>query len=335
MTPDTTELTRVGVIGAGRMGRGIALAFAYAGMPVTLVDLKSRDAEDYEELARKTAEDLYNDLECMADNETSGLDRVQLVAKLVTLLPAEQALDILSDTYLVFEAVPEIIAAKKEAFCWLDEIVPENALIASTTSSISVNALAEFVTQPARFLNTHWLNPAHLIPLVEISRGEITSDSTVVAVRNILSAIGKVPVVCRASPGYIVPRIQAMAMNEAARLVEEGVASAEDVDTAVRVGFGLRFTVLGLLEFIDWGGGDILYYACNYLAENIDKERFAPANIIKQHMQNNLNGLRDGAGFYDYQGVDIEAYRKQKLSDFIGMLRHLDLMPGIDIDQKN
>src|SRR5690606_16660819 len=102
---------------------------------------------------------------------------------------------------------------------------------------------------------------------------------------------GKIPIVCKASPGYIVPRIQALAMNEAARLVEEGVASPEDIDKAVKYGFGLRFGVLGLLEFIDWGGGDILFYASNYLAGAFNDKRFAPPAVISDNMREDRIGL--------------------------------------------
>src|SRR5690606_19590936 len=110
----------------------------------------------------------------------------------------------------------------------------------------------EHVPDPERFLNAHWLNPAHLIPLVEVSPGPATSVAALESMEALLRLAHKVPVRCAPSAGYIVPRIQALAMNEAARMVEEGVASAEDIDTAVRLGFGLRFSVLGLLEFIDW-----------------------------------------------------------------------------------
>ena len=138
-------------------------------------------------------------------------------------------------------------------------------IIASTTSTILVDDLSGAVEHPARFLNAHWLNPAYLIPLVEISPGAATDPAVTARMKPLLEGIGKVPVVCAATPGYIVPRIQALAMNEAARMVEEGVASAEDIDKAVRYGFGFRYAVMGLLEFIDWGGGDILYYASRYL----------------------------------------------------------------------
>ena len=130
----------------------------------------------------------------------------------------------------------------------------------------------------------HWLNPAYLIPLVEISPGKATDPAIIARVKALLEGIGKVPVVCAATPGFIVPRIQALAMNEAARMVEEGVASAEEIDKAIRYGFGFRYAVLGLLEFIDWGGGDILYYASRYLEGALGSDRYrAPEVISQQH----------------------------------------------------
>ena len=147
-------------------------------------------------------------------------------------------------------------------------------IIASTTSTILVDDLSGAVEHPERFLNAHWLNPAFLVPLVEISPGAHTDPAITARVKALLEGIGKVPVVCAARPGYIVPRIQALAMNEAARMVEEGVASAEDIDKAINYGFGFRFAVLGMLEFIDWGGGDILYYASRYLDGALDNERY-------------------------------------------------------------
>ncbi len=119
----------------------------------------------------------------------------------------------------------------------------------------------------------------------------------------LLECVGKVPVVCAARPGYIVPRIQALAMNEAARMVEEGVASAEDIDKAIKYGFGFRFAVLGMLEFIDWGGGDILYYASRYLTGALGNERYAAPEIVERNMAEGRRGLRDGAGFLELRGA--------------------------------
>jgi 3-hydroxybutyryl-CoA dehydrogenase len=185
------------------------------------------------------------------------------------------------------------------------------------------------VSEPQRFVNAHWLNPAHLMPLVEVSRSESTCPQVVERLLQLLKRIGKVPVVCNPVAGYIVPRIQALAMNEAARMVEEGVASAEDIDTAVRVGFGLRFSVLGLLEFIDWGGGDILYYASRYLSGALSP-RFESPQVIADNMQNARNGLRDGQGFYDYRDLDVDAYKQQRIGAFVRKLELSGLTPAFD-----
>ena len=160
-----------------------------------------------------------------------------------------------------------------------------------------------------------------------MSPGDETGPAATARLKELLERIGKVPVLCKASPGYIVPRIQALAMNEAARLVEEGVASAQDIDKATKYGFGFRFAVLGLLEFIDWGGGDILYYASRYMSDATGEGRFTAPDIIQENMASGRNGLRDGQGFLDYAGMDVSAYQRQRLGEFAAMLRHLNKMP--------
>ena len=163
------------------------------------------------------------------------------------------------------------------------------------------------------------------MPLVELSPGKHTDVAVTARVKALLEGVGKVPVVCAARPGYIVPRIQALAMNEAARMVEEGVASAEDIDKAVKYGFGFRFAVLGMLEFIDWGGGDILYYASRYLTGALGNERYAAPEIVERNMTEGRRGLRDGAGFLNYEGLDVEAYRRERLRALVDLLGHFGL----------
>src|SRR5436309_3082728 len=163
----------------------------------------------------------------------------------------------MNDAAIIFEGVPEVLDLKREVLAKASRLAGPSAIIASTTSTILVDDLSGAIENPERFLNVHWLNPAYLIPLVEISPGVNTDPAIIAQVKTLLETIGKVPVVCAATPGYIVPRIQALAMNEAARMVEEGVASAEDIDKAIKYGFGFRYATMGLLEFIDWGGGDI------------------------------------------------------------------------------
>jgi 3-hydroxybutyryl-CoA dehydrogenase len=188
--------------------------------------------------------------------------------------------------------------------------------------------LAGLVPRPERFLNCHWLNPAYLIPLVEISPHAGTDPAVTARMKNLLEAIGKKPVVCAASPGFIVPRLQALVMNEAARMVEQGVASAQDVDRAVRYGFGIRYASMGVVEFIDYGGLDILYYASHYLAKALGEPRFLPPAIVDRYMHAGRRGLRDGKGFFDWQAVDAAAYRREVLARQLALLRHLGLAPA-------
>ena len=321
------NLDKIAVIGAGRMGRGIALTFAFAGLPVHIVDMKDRSTEQFASLKKSALEEIRTDLDFMASLGLLEVDQIEEILARIFIEDKTTGSSMLATAPLIFEGVPEVLEVKKQAFDWVNEHIDPDAIFASTTSTMQVDELAELVKYPESFVNAHWLNPAHLMPLVEISKGHKTSDDKVARLVNILEAIGKVPVVCSSSPGYIVPRIQAIAMNEAARMVEEGVATAEDIDKAVKVGFGLRFAVLGLLEFIDWGGGDILYYASNYLSQKLDKDRFTAPDVVVDNMHNNRNGLKDGVGFYDYQGKDVPAYRNQRMTDFIHLLRHMDFVP--------
>ena len=178
---------------------------------------------------------------------------------------------------------------------------------------------------PARFLNAHFLNPAYLIPLVELSPAPSTDPNVTAQMKALLEAIGKVPVICAAIPGYIVPRLQVVAMNEAARMVEEGVASAEDIDRAVRFGFGPRYSVLGLLEFIDWGGGDILYHASRYLTDALGDTRYTAPDIIERNMAEGHLGMRSGRGFLDYANMDVAAFRQDRLRAFVALLRMIGM----------
>jgi 3-hydroxybutyryl-CoA dehydrogenase len=324
---DKPDTTLVGVVGAGRMGMGLALAFAYSGHRVAVVDLVPRSEADFLRRCDAFNAGVRADLEFLARVEALSEDATARVMERISVAAHSMAGPLLASADTIFEAVPEVAALKAQALGTIAKWARTDAVIASTTSTFSANELAQSVNAPERFLNAHWLNPAHLMPLVELSPNERTAAECIARMRTLLRSIGKVPVVCRSSPGYIVPRIQALAMNEAARLVEEGVASAEDVDTAVRVGFGLRFAVLGLLEFIDWGGGDILYYANRNLAENVDAHRFATPDVVTRNMEEGRRGLRDGQGFYDYRNQDVAQYRNDRLAAFVALLRHRGLLP--------
>jgi 3-hydroxybutyryl-CoA dehydrogenase len=320
-----TAKPAIACLGAGRMGRGIAVAFAYAGHAVTMIDVKPRSTEQFSALETEALGEVRKTLASLARfgllRET---DAEALLARVV-VVPAANMATALAEASLVFEGVPEVVDLKRDVLAAASKCVAPEVIIASTTSTILVDDLAGSVEHPQRFLNVHWLNPAYLIPLVEVSPGAATDPDVTARVKALLEGIGKVPVICAATPGFIVPRIQALAMNEAARMVEEGVASAEDIDKAIRYGFGFRYAVMGLLEFIDWGGGDILYYASRYLEGALGSDRYRAPEVISRHMHEGRIGMRTGAGFLDYSGLDVEGYREQRLATLVGLLRHFGL----------
>jgi 3-hydroxybutyryl-CoA dehydrogenase len=316
---------RIACLGAGRMGRGIAVVFAYAGHAVTMVDFKPRDARAFGALAGEAMDEVRGTLTSLARFGLFDEGKAGAVAARVTVVPEPDARAALSSAGVIFEGLPEVLELKREALARASALAGARPIIASTTSTILVDDLAHAVDHPERFLNAHWLNPAYLVPLVELAPGTRTDPAVTARLKALLEAIGKVPVVCAPRPGYIVPRIQALAMNEAARMVEEGVATAEEIDRAIKYGFGFRFAVLGMLEFIDWGGGDILYYASRYLTAALGNERYAAPAIVERNMREGRIGLRSGQGFLDYAKLDIDAYRRDRLAAFVAMLRQLDM----------
>jgi 3-hydroxybutyryl-CoA dehydrogenase len=325
---------RIACLGAGRMGRGIAVVFAYAGHSVTVVDFKQRPKADFDKLAGEALGEVKRTLESLAKLGLFDAALIDTIAARVAVVSEGDAAAALSSADVIFEGVPEVLDLKREALKRCSELAGPKPIIASTTSTILVDDLSSAVARLERFLNAHWLNPAYLVPLVELSPGAHTAPETTERLKALLGRIGKVPVVCAARPGYIVPRIQALAMNEAARMVEEGVASPEDLDKAIKYGFGFRFAVLGLLEFIDWGGGDILYYASRYLTQALGNERYKAPEIIERNMREGRIGLSTRQGFLDYEGLDLDAYRAERMKAFIGMLGFLDLVrpPVVDGD---
>ena len=322
----TANRTAIACLGAGRMGRGIAVAFAYAGHSVAMIDVKAeRSAGQFAMLEAEALDEVRKTLASLARfGLLKDTEADKLVAR-VTVVPATRSADALGRAGIVFEGVPEVVELKREVLAAASKAVGPEVIIASTTSTILVDDLSGAIEHPRRFLNVHWLNPAYLIPLVEISPGKATDQTVIDHIKSLLEGIGKIPVVCAATPGFIVPRIQALAMNEAARMVEEGVASAAEIDKAIRFGFGFRYAVLGLLEFIDWGGGDILYHASRYLEGALHSERYRAPEVIANNMRDGRIGLRTGAGFLDYSGLDVEAYREKRLAELVNMLRHFGL----------
>jgi 3-hydroxybutyryl-CoA dehydrogenase len=312
-------VTRVAVLGPGRIGRQIALAFALGGSPVRLIDLKQeRSVADAERTLADARREISRDLGLMVEEEV--VDEAAAAAA-EGRIEGRIGLGALEDCGFVQEALPESVTLKRAALARLGEVVAPDAVVASTSSTISPSHLADAIVQPERFLIAHWLNPAHIVPLVDVVPGPATAGTTVERTVALLERLGKVPVTCKDSPGFIGPRLQVLLMNEAVRLVEEGVATPEDVDRAFRAGMGFRYASVGIFEFIDWGGVDVLYRASRYMTEALGDERFKPARLVEDKMARNELGPKTGRGFYDYAGDRREAFETDKVRALLRRLR--------------
>jgi 3-hydroxybutyryl-CoA dehydrogenase len=302
------------------MGVGIATAVLMAdrGHKVTLIDTKTR------ETGREN--DALNRAHAEVEANLSLLDELGLLRGNVPALAGH--LDVtgmmeegLAGCSYVFEALPEVVAVKQTFYKKIGLLASAETVVASATSTFHLDVFWEVCARPENVISAHWLNPAFLIPLVEVGYGEKTSAQAIGRMSDFLRDIGKIPVKLRTSPGFIVPRIQAAAMNEAVRILEEGVATAEEIDTAIKAGFGFRLGVMGLIEFVDLGGVDILFHAGEYLYNTLSGNHFKPPKLVKEKMDKAQMGPRSGKGFYDYDGVDARELFNRRYRGFIELLR--------------
>jgi 3-hydroxybutyryl-CoA dehydrogenase len=314
-----SEGALVGVLGAGRIGRQIALAFALGRCRVRLVDAKDgRPAAEAEHALADARREIERDLGLMVEERV--VDPAESAA-VRGRIQWRVGLDALADCEFVEEALPESVPLKRAVLARLGALLGPEAIVASGSSTISPSHLADALSGPERFLVAHWLNPAHIIPLVDVVPGPLTSSATVQRAVTLLERCGKVPVTCKDSPGFIGPRLQVLLMNEAVRLVEEGVATPEDVDRAFKAGMGFRYASIGIFEFIDWGGVDILYHASRYLSETLADARFKPARLVEEKMARNELGPKTGRGFFDYAGDRRQAFETDKVRALLRRLR--------------
>ena len=319
------------IAGCGRMGQGIAITYALAGYPIHLIDIKKRNPKDFNILIEQTKTKLNNTLNILCNINLIKKLYIKKILKNISIIHYTTFHENKNYSDIIFECVPEKIKIKKDALRILSKVTHKKTIIASTTSTILSNDLAKFVKFPERFLNAHWLNPPYLMPLIEISPCNETNKKNIQKIFKSFISIGKVPIKCAPSPGYIVPRIQTLAMNEAARIYEEQIATSEDIDKSIIYGFGLRFAVLGLLEFIDWGGIDTLNNASSYMAKSMKDTRFSSPKIVKNHIKKNNLGMSTKSGFMDWKNINIENYQEEKLKKFVKITELLNIKPKINI----
>jgi 3-hydroxybutyryl-CoA dehydrogenase len=282
------EITSIAVVGAGTMGHGIAQVAAQAGYSVALVDAVEGAAE--RGLAR------------VADNLSKGIQRGKVTeeergATLARLRAAGSLADAVANASLVVEAVVESLSVKAALFEELDRIAPADAILATNTSSLSVARLAKATSRPGAVVGMHFFNPVHIMKLLEVVTHEGTSDATRAAVVEVGVRMGKRPIVVRDVPGFASSRLGVALGLEAMRMVEQGVASAEDIDTAMELGYNHP---MGPLRLTDLVGLDVRLSIAEYLHRELGSETFRPPEILRRKVAEGKLGRKTGEGFYDW-----------------------------------
>ncbi len=296
------------------MGHGIAQVFALAGCEVRCYDDVA--------VARDSTIDRVNSN--LHQAQQAGLvseDEIKSCIANITVCDSEA--DSLSGAQFVTEAVREDLDVKQQLFARIESSVSESCILASNTSTFPMTDISRNMKHPERALNTHWFNPPHIVPLVEIVPGEKTAEQTTQTAIQLHERIGKLAVrLNKELPGFLVNRVQIAMLREIFDLLQQGVASAEDIDRALQSSIGLRLAAIGPLQVCDFAGVDIYSTVYGHLVQQIRSDREVPA-VIKQLVAEGRLGTKSGQGIYDYTPEKIEAIRNQRDSNFLQLVKSL------------
>jgi 3-hydroxybutyryl-CoA dehydrogenase len=281
------QIERVGVIGAGTMGNGIAQACAVAGVGVVMVDVAQAAVDRGLSAIGVSLERLRKKDRITDDARAAALARVRATTDYAAL----------GDAQLVVEAATENVELKLRILRQVDGIAAPDAVLASNTSSISITALAAVVARPERFLGMHFFNPVPMMALVELIRGLQTSDATLATARAFAERLGKTPIVVRNSPGFVVNRILCPMVNEAIFALQEGLASAEDIDNGMRLGCNHPIGPLALADLI---GLDVMLAVMTVFYADFNDPKYRPAPLLKEMVAAGYLGRKTKRGFYRY-----------------------------------
>ena len=280
----------VAVIGAGTMGHGIAQVAAMAGHHVTLTDAVTGAAAQGMERIRGNLDGAVARSRITAGQRDETLARIRTVSSTAEAAGAAE---------FVIEAVPEDAGLKAAVFAELDALAPADAVLASNTSSLSITALQEATARPGRVIGLHFFNPVHINALVEIVRGRSTDERVVERCLDFVKGLGKDPIVVNDSPGFATSRLGVLLGLEAIRMVEQGVASADDIDKAMVLGYRHP---MGPLRLTDLVGLDVRLAIAKYLHEKLDSDAFRPPRLLEEMVARGRLGRKTGSGFYDWTG---------------------------------
>ncbi|HET9439902.1 MAG TPA: 3-hydroxyacyl-CoA dehydrogenase family protein [Longimicrobiales bacterium] len=282
------RIERVAVIGAGTMGHGIAQVAAAAGCDVVLLDSSA-------ELAERGFQHIRDNLdEGIKRGKVSEQERDQVLARIRV---SEKSADSAADRDLIVEAVPERLDLKIAVLKEIETHAAGDAIIASNTSSLSISAMQKALRRPQRMLGMHFFNPVHVSRLVEIVRGDATTDDVIVSAQAFVQRIGKEAITVKDAPGFATSRLGVLLGLEAMRMLEEGVASAEDIDRALELGYRHP---MGPLKLTDLVGLDVRLDIARYLHRELGAEHFRPPRILEELVAHGKLGKKSGEGFYKW-----------------------------------
>jgi len=286
-----SQIKQVAVIGAGIMGHGFAQVFAQKGFPVFLYDI---DKEILKKASLRIASNLDTFIQHGIIRQKEKKAALEKIATTTDLREAVGKAD------FVLEAIPEIMDLKKAVFTKLDQLAPRHTILASNTSGLSITEIGAVTRRPEKTIITHGGNPPHIIPVIEIVRGEKTSDETAELTYRLMLKLGKKPVrLLKEVPGFLFNRLQFALYREALHCLEAGVATAEDIDLVVKAGYGFRLPVLGPLETSDFGGLDTFYRISQNLFPDLSDAK-TPPPLLKRLTEEGKLGVKTGEGIYKY-----------------------------------
>lgn len=304
------QIKVIGVIGAGTMASGIAESFAEGGYRVIQYNRSQLGLDRSLKLIRSNQENLIENRVLSISDAQAALERITQTLKLEDL----------AATDFISESIIEKVDDKQQIFKKIDGICKKDSIFTTDTSGLSITKIGSLVSNPSRFAGMHWWNPPHIIPLVEVIKGDQSSEETCQTTIELCKKIGKKPVYVKKDvPGFIGNRMQLALVREMFYMLEEGIATPEDIDTVIKYGPGPRWALMGPVRIADLAGLDTVNFVCSYLLAELNNSKGSP-KILRQKIQNGELGAKVGKGFYSYSKAEaskIIEWRNKKLLEIL------------------